>query len=162
MDRKGARTYRRGFTLVEVLIVIAIIVILLAIAIPTFRAAIEKARKAADDANMRAARAAFVVWEMTTGEKPPKNAYFDNVSGTFIDRAVYRSNRSKYKDYGQSYNDNGGRSSNAAGQPTNPPGPPSKGRNAHIYVDVYAPDDYGPEALVWWAVPVTHPKPNWW
>lgn len=45
----------KGFTLAELLIVIAIIAALVAIMIPTFSGQIEKAREAADLANLRAA-----------------------------------------------------------------------------------------------------------
>ena len=47
----------KGFTLMEMLIVVAIIAILIAIAIPTFTAQLEKAREAADIANIRSAYA---------------------------------------------------------------------------------------------------------
>lgn len=43
----------KGFTLMEMLIVVAIIAILIAIAIPTFTTQLEKAREAADIANIR-------------------------------------------------------------------------------------------------------------
>lgn len=45
----------KGFTLMEMLIVVAIIAILIAIAIPTFTTQLEKAREAADIANIRSA-----------------------------------------------------------------------------------------------------------
>ena len=45
----------KGFTLMEMLIVVAIIAILVAIAIPTFTKQLEKAREAADIANIRSA-----------------------------------------------------------------------------------------------------------
>ena len=45
----------KGFTLMEMLIVVAIIAILISIAIPTFTAQLEKAREAADIANIRSA-----------------------------------------------------------------------------------------------------------
>ena len=44
---------KKGFTLMEMLIVIAIIVILIAIAIPTFASTLERARETADAANIR-------------------------------------------------------------------------------------------------------------
>ena len=46
-----------GFTLVEMLIVVAIIAILIAISIPLVNSALEKAREATDDANFRDAAA---------------------------------------------------------------------------------------------------------
>ena len=48
---------KKGFTLMEMMIVVAIIAILIAIAIPTFTSSIEKAKKATDDANFRALKA---------------------------------------------------------------------------------------------------------
>ena len=45
---------KKGFTLMEMLIVVAIIAILIAIAIPTFTSALNKAHDAADAANLRA------------------------------------------------------------------------------------------------------------
>ena len=47
----------KGFTLMEMLIVVAIIAILVAIAIPVFTAQLEKAREATDLANTRSAYA---------------------------------------------------------------------------------------------------------
>lgn len=51
----------KGFTLMEMLIVVAIIAILVAIAIPSFTAQLEKAREAADIANIRSAYAEAMV-----------------------------------------------------------------------------------------------------
>jgi type IV pilus assembly protein PilA len=44
---------KKGFTLMELLIVVAIIAILAAIAIPTFSSSLTKAKNAADVANAR-------------------------------------------------------------------------------------------------------------
>lgn len=48
---------RKGFTLAELLVVVAIIAVLVAIAIPIFTAQLEKARQSTDLANIRAAYA---------------------------------------------------------------------------------------------------------
>lgn len=54
---KRIRNEREGFTLAELLIVVAIIAVLVAIAIPVFSAQLEKSREATDAANIRAAYA---------------------------------------------------------------------------------------------------------
>jgi len=51
---------RKGFTLAELLIVVAIIAVLTAIAIPVFAAQLEKSREATDLANVRSAYAELV------------------------------------------------------------------------------------------------------
>ena len=51
---------KRGFTLAELLIVVAIIAVLTAIAIPVFSSQLEKSREATDLANIRSAYAALV------------------------------------------------------------------------------------------------------
>ena len=48
---------KKGFTIMEMLIVVAIIAVLAAIAIPTFNGALTKSKEAADVANIRAAYA---------------------------------------------------------------------------------------------------------
>ena len=47
---------KKGFTLMEMLIVVAIIAVLVAIAIPVFNGALTKSKEAADVANVRALR----------------------------------------------------------------------------------------------------------
>ncbi len=49
-----------GFTLAELLIVVAIIAVLVAVSIPIFTAQLEKSRESTDMANLRAAKAAAV------------------------------------------------------------------------------------------------------
>ncbi len=60
---------RKGFTLMEMLIVVAIIAILVIIAIPTFNSALAKSRAATDVANIRSGYAAAQVEAMTEGLK---------------------------------------------------------------------------------------------
>ncbi len=55
---------KKGFTLAELLIVIAIIAVLIAIAIPTFSGALENARLQTDHANIRSAYGMMMVGEM--------------------------------------------------------------------------------------------------
>ena len=63
----------KGFTLMEMLIVVAIIAVLVAIAIPTFTSALEKSREATDAANLRAAYAEVTVAALTEAETDDVN-----------------------------------------------------------------------------------------
>ena len=56
---------KKGFTLAELLIVVAIIAVLVAIAIPIFTTQLEKAREATDAANIRSAYAEVVADALT-------------------------------------------------------------------------------------------------
>lgn len=66
------RVNKKGFTLMEMLIVVAIIAILIAVAIPVFSAQLHKARVATDWANLRSFYADIQTDYMTTGKQNPK------------------------------------------------------------------------------------------
>ena len=55
----------KGFTLAELLIVVAIIAVLVAVAIPTFTSQLEKSKQAVDEANCRSAYAEAVATYLT-------------------------------------------------------------------------------------------------
>lgn len=62
------KTNKKGFTLAELLIVVAIIAVLVAIAIPVFTAQLEKSREAVDAANIRASYAQIMADAITSDE----------------------------------------------------------------------------------------------
>lgn len=59
-----------GFTLIEMLIVVAIIAILVIVSIPMVKSSLDKAKKATDDANERAAKAAAIAEFFLTDPVP--------------------------------------------------------------------------------------------
>lgn len=64
---KKLRKNEKGFTLAELLIVVAIIGVLVAISIPIFTSQLEKAREATDLANIRSAYAELTAEYLTNG-----------------------------------------------------------------------------------------------
>ena len=74
-------TNKKGFTLMEMLIVVAIIAILVAIAIPTFTSAMEKAKSATDLANIRSGYANAMIIAITE-EPAGETTYFLQKDGT--------------------------------------------------------------------------------
>ena len=65
---------RKGFTLAELLIVVAIIAVLVAVAIPVFTAQLEKAREATDIVNVRSAYAEVMTNYLTHKENESVSA----------------------------------------------------------------------------------------
>ena len=61
MISKLLKKNEKGFTLMEMLIVVAIIAVLVAIAIPTFKSSLDKAKVATDAANIRAGYASAMM-----------------------------------------------------------------------------------------------------
>ena len=76
-------TNKKGFTLMEMLIVVAIIAVLVAIAIPTFNGALTKSKEAADVANVRATYAEWQTAMLTENTKAPadKDAFLKGPAG---------------------------------------------------------------------------------
>ena len=81
---------KKGFTLMELLIVVAIIAILVAISIPVFSSQLDKAREATDQANERAAKAAAVVQYLTADTTPTASTTYcyDAAAGTLSEKAT--------------------------------------------------------------------------
>ncbi len=77
---------KKGFTLAELLIVVAIIAVLVAISIPIFTSQLEKSREATDLANIRAAYAE-VSAEVLTGDNV---TYFKKVSINQTDNSGWK------------------------------------------------------------------------
>jgi type IV pilus assembly protein PilA len=110
---KKMKKNNKGFTLAELLIVVAIIGVLVAISIPIFTSQLEKSRESTDLANMRAAKAAAVtaylseeapVWtKNATGEVSfTEEVYYDATNG------VLKSAKSGITGYGKGTNTDAG------------------------------------------------------
>ena len=83
----------KGFTLMEMLIVVAIIAVLVAIAIPVFTNQLEKSREATDAANIRSAYAEVMACALTgeTKEEAKKNGVdvtVDDANGNTYKKTV--------------------------------------------------------------------------
>lgn len=70
----------KGFTLMEMLIVVAIIAVLVAIAIPVFTNQLEKAREATDVANIRSAYAEVMACAMTNDDGSKNDVHVDTTA----------------------------------------------------------------------------------
>ena len=78
---KKIRSSKKGFTLAELLIVVAIIGVLVGISIPIFSAQLRKSRVATDQANARAAKAAFTAYYLDDDNKLTDVIYYDAEAG---------------------------------------------------------------------------------
>ncbi len=95
---------KKGFTLMEMLIVVAIIVILLAIAIPAFNNALTKSKVAADEANVRSWYAECMLNEMTkTGTDNTLPATYDGPTLQATDAEVDVVNNSSAETFKVTY-----------------------------------------------------------
>lgn len=88
---KGLREKFRkneGFTLVEMLIVVAIIAILIAVSIPLVSGSLERAREATDAANVRAAKAVMSAGYLNERVKEGTVKAYDAIEGSLKDSAT--------------------------------------------------------------------------
>lgn len=123
---------RKGFTLAELLIVVAIIGVLVAIAIPIFSGQLKKAKLATDQANVRSAKAAAAAEYMSDGESGPVSYLYDG------------SHAVNLRDGGASFSGNGyGKSDNGDG--TGATGIPKDG-----YVEVTVNDSAADQITARW------------
>lgn len=84
----GKLKKRGGFTLIEMLLVVAIVAILVVISIPMMNSSLDEARKAADDANERAAKAeAAIVW-LTEEEQKDFEKLYNAEKGILVDKGT--------------------------------------------------------------------------
>lgn len=73
---------KKGFTLAELLVVVAIIAILVAVSIPIFTGKLNEARKNTDIAKVRAAKAAAVTEYLN--DETQTNKYYNADQGTMV------------------------------------------------------------------------------
>ena len=84
---KKIRSSKKGFTLAELLIVVAIIGVLVGISIPIFTAQLEKSREATDIANLRAAKAAMTAVYLDGDYDSSKDYFYDAEKGALVNTA---------------------------------------------------------------------------
>lgn len=118
MPTSTNRKQNSGFTLAELLVVVAIIGVLVAISIPIFTGQLRKARVATNKANIRAARAAGIAkyyddeiaGEFTVKAKntrPRAYYYYDTASGKITGQIYYDdTNNIKHWDYSANNTEN--------------------------------------------------------
>lgn len=122
-----------GFTLIEMLIVVAIIAILVAVSIPMVNSSLNKARTATDDANERAAKGAALVTYMDELPDGASVTYcYDAEAGSVTDITTAGGACTNPEPYGQGSPDD-----DAASTP----------RKGHIHVTVTAAT--GETSITW-------------
>lgn len=104
---KKARENKKGFTLAELLVVVAIVGILVAISIPVFTAQLGKARRATNNANLRAAKAAAVADYLTGDDTDGSNAIYEyNIDAGSVSTAASVSDKCDEVEIGKNSGDN--------------------------------------------------------
>lgn len=129
-------TNKKGFTLAELLVVVAIIAVLVAVSIPIFTSKLEKAREATDIANMRAAKAAAVTaylsedkinnTQVGSTQTAAVTLYYDAQNGKLVDAVT------DIKAYGKGTTATGDTNNTFMGYA------PSKAASAYITVTISA------------------------
>ena len=76
MKHSKNKLNKKGFTLAELLIVVAIIGVLVAISIPVYSKLVQKARLAANQANARAAYSAVEIQFLTSNHRSEGETYY--------------------------------------------------------------------------------------
>ena len=76
---------KKGFTLAELLVVVAIIAILVAVSIPIFTGKLEEARQNTDLANERAAKAAAITDFLQSDQPDKYDKYYDAKNGVMVE-----------------------------------------------------------------------------
>ncbi|MFO8060814.1 MAG: prepilin-type N-terminal cleavage/methylation domain-containing protein [Bacillota bacterium] len=82
------RENRRGFSLLEVMIVLVVIMVLTAIAIPLYDAVQQRARDRVDEANVRALNSATTQWMMESEDHDPSAHTTDSLRELIEDRLI--------------------------------------------------------------------------
>ena len=103
MNRMSKKLNKKGFTLAELLIVVAIIAVLVVVSVPIFSSKLEKAREAADVANMRAAKAAAASMYLSDESSASKGPYYYDA-----DNGVLENKKDDINGYGQGTKTEGG------------------------------------------------------
>lgn len=93
---KKFRENKKGFTLAELLVVVAIVAILVAISVPIFTTQLGKARRATNQANMRAAKVAAISQYLTDGYDGEQETYVYSIEAGTVTVAT---NSFKKTDY---------------------------------------------------------------
>lgn len=85
MEKLKAKLKKQGgFTLIEMLIVVAIIAILIAVSIPLVNNALDRARQATDAANERSAKAEIMIQYLSESYTPSDVKCYDAEKGSLV------------------------------------------------------------------------------
>lgn len=85
---KSLKANKKGFTLAELLIVVAIIAVLAAIAIPVFAAQLDKAREQVDEANLRSAISLAQAEFLTSRRSTDQIYYFNKTTDSSVTSSI--------------------------------------------------------------------------